>query len=362
MENWKFMSERAFRIAEKQRRSEMKRYFSLTAIFAAAILAVPAVPVYLSGVRGDEGGVSSEPDAVISELPAEESPVSGGEPYKVLDVSTGEVIEVSQRDYVIGAVCAEMPATFEKEALKAQAVAAHTYAERQRLREKENPTAELCGADFSNDTSKYQGYFTENQAKQYFGENFEMNYAKISEACDEVIGYILTYNGEPIISAFHSMSPGQTESAENAWGTSVDYLVPVDSSYDTAAPKYLDEVHYAKDVLKGKLETAFGEIGLDSDFSKWITVTATSESGTVLSATVGNKTVTGNDIRTALALRSACFSVSYSGDEAVFSTKGYGHGVGMSQYGANAMAAEGKSWQEILSHYYPECITTEIDF
>lgn len=328
-------------------------------MLAAAVLVIPAVPVYFSGKGRAASAEISSDETVSEEAPPEKAAKEDNEPYKVLDVSTGEVIEVSQRDYVIGAVCAEMPATFEEEALKAQAVAAHTYAERQRLREKENPTPELCGADFSNDTSKYQGYFTENQAKQYFGENFEMNYAKITEACDEVIDYIITYEDEPIISAFHSMSSGKTESAENAWGAAVEYLVPVDSGYDTSAPKYLEEVRYTKDVLKSKLEAAFSGIALGEDFSEWITVAGTSDSGTVLTAAVGDKTVSGNDIRTALALRSACFTVQYEGDEAVFTTKGYGHGVGMSQYGANAMAAEGKTWREILEHYYQGCTITE---
>jgi stage II sporulation protein D len=139
-------------------------------------------------------------------------------PYKVLDTESGQVMEVSVRDYVIGAVCAEMPASFGEEALKAQAVAAHTYAERQRLRESESPTPELMGVDFSDDTSKYQGFFTKEEIKERFGDRFERDYGKISAAADEVLPYILTYDEAPIIAAFHSMSAGFTESAENAWG------------------------------------------------------------------------------------------------------------------------------------------------
>lgn len=329
----------------------MKRYLSFTALFASAMLIIPAVPVYFSGRSSEK----SEKNSVVSSVGKTDTPTKSADIYKVLDISTGQVIEVPADDYIIGAVCAEMPATFEPEALKAQAVAAHTYAERQRLRELENPTPELCGADFSNDTSKYQGYFTENQAKQYYGDNFELNYTKISEAVSEVKDYILTYEDEPIISAFHSMSAGKTESAENAWGSPVEYLVPVDSSFDTSAPKYLEEVRYEKELLREKLTTAFSGIELGEDFTKWLTVASVSESGTVLTAAAGNKTVSGNDIRTALGLRSACFEIKYEGEEAVFTTKGYGHGVGMSQYGANSMAAEGKSWQEILKHYYPGC-------
>ena len=132
------------------------------------------------------------------------------QPYKVLEVSTGEILEVPVRDYVIGAVCAEMPASFHSEALKAQAAAAHTYAERQRMHEQKFPTPELCGADFSTDVSQYQGYYTKEQAKQFFGADFEKNYQRISDAADEVMDYVITYNDEPIISAFHSMSPGMT--------------------------------------------------------------------------------------------------------------------------------------------------------
>lgn len=341
----------------------MKNYIASILFLAASIVVLPAIPVYFSGGAASESNnkevVSS---AVLKEFVFdEEEPEAdyAGEPYKVLDVSTGQVIEVTEREYVIGAVCAEMPATFETEALKAQAVAAHTYAERQRLRERQNPTAELCGADFSNDTSKYQGYFTENQAKQFFGENFEMNYSKISAAVDEVLPCILTYKDEPIISAFHSMSSGKTESAENAWGAAVDYLIPVDSSSDKSAPRYLEEIRYSEDVLKYQLETAFPEIQLGDDFKSWLSVADVSDSGTVLTASVGNLTVSGNAIRLALALRSSCFEVRYEDDEAVITTRGYGHGVGMSQYGANSMAAEGKTWREILEHYYPNCTISE---
>lgn len=342
----------------------MKKYFTLTALFSAAILLIPAVPVCCIHGEPDTAVTDAADSPDKNEVPEEKSSNNAPEtktaaaemiPYKVLDVSTGEVIEVPVRDYVIGAVCAEMPATFEPEALKAQAVAAHTYAERQRLREKSEPTAELRGADFSNDTSKYQGYYTESQAKQFFGESYDENYSKISKAADEVISFILTYEDEPIISAFHSMSSGKTESAENAWGAPVDYLVPVDSSYDTAAPKYMEEVRYNKDILREKLSAAFGEISLGEDFTKWLTVSEVSESGTVLKAAVGDKTVTGNEVRTALSLRSPSFEIKYEGDEAVVTTRGYGHGVGMSQYGADSMAAEGKDWREILEHYYPGC-------
>ncbi|MCM1505624.1 MAG: stage II sporulation protein D [Ruminococcus flavefaciens] len=329
----------------------MKRYFSALILIAVSITVLPAVPVFFS--RNADAVTEKNDRAEVSE--EKTAPSYIGEPYKVLDVSTGEVIEVDEKTYVVGAVCAEMPATFGAEALKAQAVTAHTYAERQRIKERSDPTPELCGADFSNDTSKYQGYFTKNQAMQYYGENFDVYYDKIDNIVDEVLPYIITYEDEPIISAFHSMSSGKTESAENAWGTAVDYLVPVDSSYDTSAPKYLDEVRYEKEQLRQILCEKFSGITLGEDFTTWISVNSISDSGTVLSAMVGDFKVSGNDIRESLGLRSACFDIAYDGETLIITTKGFGHGVGMSQYGANSMASEGKTWREILEHYYPNC-------
>lgn len=324
----------------------MKRYFSVLIFSAVSIAVLPAIPVFFSGKA-----VIPE----VTEISDSKDPSYTGEPYKVLDVTTGKVTDVDEKTYVVGAVCAEMPATFEPEALKAQAVAAHTYAERQRLKERSDPTAELCGADFSNDTTKYQGYFTKNQAMQYYGDNFEIYYDKIENAVNEVMPYIITYGDEPIISAFHSMSSGMTESAENAWGTAVEYLVPVDSSYDTSAPRYLEEVSYSKEQLRQIFAERFSGINLGEDFTTWININSVSDSGTVLSAMIGDFKVSGNDIREVLGLRSACFDVSYDGDTVIITTRGFGHGVGMSQYGANAMASDGKSWRDILEHYYPEC-------
>lgn len=343
----------------------MKKYISQLLALSLSVMVIPAIPVYISGRAGKS---TEKPEAAVtsnvpetSEAPEitdtaetapEEVTVISSEPYRVLDMASEEIIEVPVRDYVIGAVCAEMPASFHEEALKAQAVAAHTYAERQRLRERENPTADLMGADFSNDTSKYQGYFTKAQAKQFLGESFDESYAKISAAVDEVLPYILTYEDEPIVAAFHSMSSGKTESAENAWGASAPYLVPVESSYDTEAPGYREEIRLTKDVLRQKLETAFAGIVLGDDFSSWIKTGECSASGTVLTAWAGDRSVSGNELRQALSLRSACFEVRFEGEEAVFITRGYGHGVGMSQYGADSMADEGRSWKEILRHYY----------
>lgn len=348
----------------------MKSYISAAVIFAALLVTVPAAPLAVTELRASAGAepiaaVYKTDDSVKGEekqtekaKPKEESKKdnkkekSESEAFKVLDITTGKVEEISVYDYIVGAVCAEMPATFEPEALKAQAVAAHTYAQRQKEKALTSPDKELNGAYFSNDSSKYQAYFTENQAKQYYGDNYDQYIKKIRDAVSDVEDEILVYKDEPIIAAFHSMSSGKTESAENVWGSKVDYLIPVESDYDTEAPKYMEEYEYTADEVKERLENAFDEIKLGDKPDEWFSDVSKSKSNTVLEIKAGNLTVTGQEIRAALSLRSASFDIEYD-DGFKITTRGYGHCVGMSQYGANAMAKDGKTYEEILEHYYP---------
>lgn len=339
------------------RRITMKKYIAAALLLILSVTAIPAIPACISQKNGHYKDKVSEISTKGTE-PAAEMHFSD-EPYRVLDAESGKITEVPVRDYVIGAVCAEMPASFGEEALKAQAVAAHTYAERRRLIERSSPSEGLHGADFSNDTGKFQGFFTKERAKESFGDKFDENYKKISKAVDSVLPYIITYDEAPIIAAFHSMSAGFTESAENVWGAHVDYLVEVDSRSDLTAPHFRENKEFEKTELKAVLEASFPDVSLGENIKDWLAVQEVSDSGTVLTASVGDLTVSGGELRDALGLRSASFEVSAAGDKAVITTKGFGHGVGMSQYGANAMAAEGKSWREILSHYYPNCVISE---
>lgn len=338
----------------------MKKYLMILGGFTGILFLFTVIPSRFAAPTSD----TAEPPVATetATLPAETATSTTAEPagradlcesYQMLDITSGKVEELSVRDYVIGAVCAEMPATFEPEALKAQAVAAHTYAERQHLLEQSHPTAELCGADFSNDSSQYQACFTENQARQYYGDNFEASYAKITAAVDEVLPYVLEYDGTPIIAAFCSMSAGTTESAETVWGSKVEYLVPVESEADTSAPRYLETASFTGEEFQAAVQEALPDAVWDTDMAKWVQIGACSQSGTVLEVTVGGKTCSGQELRQMLGLRSAVFSVDVQDGKLVFTTKGYGHGVGMSQYGANAMAKDGADWQEILCHYYP---------
>ncbi len=336
----------------------MKKYLVMLAVFTVALFVLTALPMQMQAAEEDNTLSTVETATATQTFSTTSSAVvESCTSYQMLDITSGKVEEISVRDYLIGAVCAEMPATFEIEALKAQAVAAHTYAERQHLLEQESPTAELYGADFSNDASLYQAYFTENQARQYYGDSFETSYGKICDAVDAVLPYLLEYDGTPIIAAFCSMSSGVTESAETVWGSAVDYLVSVESIADTEAPRYLETTTFsASDFQEAILEASENAEALswDTDPSTWVVVEDCSDAGTVLNVQVAGQNFTGQQLRSILSLRSAVFTVDYDAATGsfTFTTKGYGHGVGMSQYGANAMAKDGASFQEILAHYY----------
>ena len=287
--------------------------FRIFVIHAAVMLVLPAGLI----LHGQQPVLPEEPMPL--QPPAAELRGS----YRVLNHMTGTVSEVPVRDYLIGAVGAEMSASCEPEALRAQVVACHTYAERIKAQNEAEPDSSLCGADFSDDSSRYQAFYTEDDLHRFYGEDFDLYYAKLADAVDAAGSLLLCYEGEPIAAAFHAISSGETESAETVWGNALPYLVPVESDADRSAPDC-------------------------------------SPSGTVLQIGCGSVTWSGQLLRTVLGLRSACFTVQYDGTQFLFTTHGFGHNVGMSQYGANAMAQEGCGFAEILAHYYPETVLTPV--
>lgn len=274
--------------------------------------------------------------------------------YRVLETETGTVRAVSVRDYLIGAVGAEMPASFAPEALKAQVVASHTYAERMRQIQADTPDPALCGADFSDDSNVYQAFFTEDDLRTFYGEAFTENYAKLAAAVDAAGDLLLCYEDEPIVAAFHAISSGTTESAEAVWGTALPYLVSVPSESDRSAPQYEEVVKLSPDAVRQALLAVDPDADFPKDPAQWFSDMQTTEAGTVLQIRCGGVLWSGSQLREALALRSACFTVTYDDMLFLFTTRGFGHDVGMSQYGANAMAAQGSSYEEILAHYYPD--------
>ncbi|MBD5146835.1 MAG: stage II sporulation protein D [Ruminococcus sp.] len=359
----------------------MKELLKAAALFALLLAAIPMLTFIKprdgvsppltaeaaglsNGARSAAAKKTTAPDAesdtpeavptVNTDEPSKPADTDISDTLKVLDFTSGQVMELSLRDYVIGAVLAEMPASYHEEALKAQAVAARTYAVRQREKQRLSPDPELMGADISNDSTKYQAYFTPEQAKAFYGSGYEVYLEKASAAVDATGSDVLVYEGEPIVAAFHSTSGGKTESAEVVWGSPVDYLVPVDSSEDEKSPSYLEENTFTEAELKARLETALEETDFGGSPENWLDIKERSVSGTVTKMTAGGAELSGADFRRIFSLRSANFTVEYSEKSGTFSvtTKGSGHGVGMSQYGANAMANNGSDYKDILLHYY----------
>lgn len=272
-----------------------------------------------------------------------------GDDFRILDEKSGKVLKVSAQDYVRGAVAAELPPTFHPEALKAQAVAAHTYA----LYKREQARANGEKTDFSADPENWNVFTTEKQFRERYGDLADTYWNTICQAADEAAGYVLTYDGEPIVAAYHSMSSGQTEDASNVWSGGEPYLVPVESFGDTLAPDYRVTVTFTPQELETALKKTWTDLSLKGDASGWIGKSIRSESGYVTEITIGNQTVSGSQVRTALDLRSSDFTISYENGIFTFKVVGYGHGVGLSQYGADYMARQGASFDEILLHYYP---------
>lgn len=302
-----------------------------------------------------------ETDQPISaQILSPEATDKGVESFQILDETTGKVTEVSLRDFVRGAVAAEMPANFEPEALKAQAVAAHTFALHNHLVQQETPDPALKGADFSADPSNLKVYMTEAQALKFYGEGGETYWEKVCAAADSVLPYVLEYEDQPIVAAYHAISAGQTEDAANVWIGSAPYLQPVDSEGDTLAADFESTVTIPQAEIVDILTANHPDITLTGDPEDWFGDSTRSGSGYVLDMEVGGLTLEGKELRELLDLRSHNFDVQYSDDGFVFQVYGYGHGVGLSQNGANYLATQGKTFDQILATYYTGATLKEI--
>lgn len=260
-----------------------------------------------------------------------------------------EILTVSEFEYVCGSVAAEMPLTYHEEALKAQAIACYTNGLRCKFSTDKSNT---FGADITDDTTVHQGYLTKEKRKEKWGDEFEKYEAKLEKAVNDVLGEYLTYDNEYCLCVFSAICTGTTESAENVWGSKIPYLVSVKSSGDTLSPAYSSTSTFTKSQFISVMKDLGVSINSKADLKDVIDKEKTSKSGTVLKIKIGEKTFTGDEIRNAFSLRSAAFKISVSENEITFKVSGYGHGVGMSQYGADYMARQGSTYEEILKHYY----------
>ncbi|MEG6575443.1 MAG: stage II sporulation protein D [Caldibacillus debilis] len=303
-----------------------------------ATLLIPSILV-LPFSKSSTGKVAEKLGQMdLGKLIAESSPI------RVSVYRTGEkkVEEIPFEQYVAGVVASEMPADFEKEALKAQSVAARTYLVKNLLAGKKEGIPE--GADIG-DSVLDQVYKNDEELKKIWGKDYQWKINKIRQAVYETRGKIIVYGSQPITPAYFSTSNGYTENAEDYWSNEIPYLKSVKSPWDSESPKFAYETVIPIKEFEEKLGVtlASGEVG------KILSLTPGRR---VKKVQIAGKEFTGREIREKLNLRSTDFQWTREGDHIVIRTKGYGHGVGMSQYGANGMAKEGKTYEEIIKYYY----------
>lgn len=265
--------------------------------------------------------------------------------FNLLRKESGKIEKISANDYLCGVLAAEMPASYETEALKAQAVAAYTFALYRKERTKEK-------YDITDDYKTDQSYTPLSQAQEKWGEKSSEYTAKIKSAVASVSGMYLSYDKNIALTVYHAISSGKTESCKEVWGNDIPYLIGVDSAFDKTSPSYISTLNLSVTELKEKMKELSALNGSPEEYFKNIKKT---DSGRVKTLNLCGEEVTGSDIQKALSLRSASFDVVCQNDSFTFTVYGYGHGVGMSQYGANAMAKQGSSYKEILYHYYTGC-------
>ena len=255
--------------------------------------------------------------------------------------SNGSVINLNMTDYLIGVVSSEMPASFNLEALKAQSVLARTYALKAKQTEKK-----------LTDTVSTQSYIDIDQMKNKWRNSFNTYYNKIKNAVENTNGEYLSYNGNYIEALYHSTNNGKTESSLDVFGNYYPYLISVSSEYDKNASSYLRTINMPLDTISNKL-------GLNLNNDSVISILSYTDGGNIKEININGNNFSGKKVRELLGLRSADFDISISDNNANITTRGYGHGVGMSQYGANGMANAGYSYKDILSHYYPGTTLTK---
>ncbi|MBQ6818147.1 MAG: stage II sporulation protein D [Clostridia bacterium] len=273
----------------------------------------------------------------------------------VLHHDSAQVKSYPVTEYLFGVAAAEMPLSYPDEALKAQLVAAYTLMQYRIARRAVTPDDRLQGAQMTDDSSVDQGFLPREAALEKWGAQADVYQTKLDALIASVAGQTLTYGGKPALTVYHALSAGRTESAETVWGGDYPYLTPVESVGDLMNEQYITQKTVSRKEFLATVSTLNGTPNADG-VGEGIGQPVRSESGLVLTLSVMGKTYKGSDLRSAFSLRSANFDVEEADGSVTFTVRGYGHGVGMSQYGAKVMAQQGSTYEEILSWYYPGCV------
>lgn len=261
-------------------------------------------------------------------------------------VDDDDVTVMKLEDYIRGVVLAEMPASFETEALKAQAVAARTYTLRRLTQGDKHPQGAVC-----TDSACCQAYLSDGDYLEKRGTQKDLE--KVAAAVAATAGEILTYEGSLIEATYFACSGGRTEDAAAVWGSDIPYLQAVDSPNETNAEQYEQQIYFAK----AKFAKLLGR-NLTGEPGSWLGKVTWTDGGGVSTMVIGGITYSGTQLRKLLGLNSTVFTMTSDDKGIIVQTRGWGHRVGMSQYGADAMAVAGSTYTQILAHYYQG---TEID-
>lgn len=308
---------------------------ALAAFFSSLIL---LIAVFVSS--------GTVPDPAQSPVP-EAQHLSPDSERSVTVLCDDKPVKMSVHDYLVGVLAAEMPASFEEEALKAQAVAARSYLERG-IASQKHEDADICTSP-----DCCQAYLSKKALKKEWGKDHDEYLSRIESAVNDTDGEYLSYDGEAALTAFHSSSAGATEDSGAIWGE-LPYLISV-SSPETKddVPNYVSRVKQSDLDFRDTILYLKPDADMTGDADTWVGKLTENASGRVASVKIGGVTFTGAEIRDLFSLRSTAFKIKHADGVFTFTVTGYGHGVGMSQYGAQTMAKSGVNYKEILSHYYP---------
>ena len=326
----------------------MKREFLSFIILFIIIFLLPAVFTK----KYEYGSEEKENEVEQKELVLNKYDYSKYSNIKLLHDKTGEVEELNLDEYLLGVVSSEMPASFEIEALKAQAVVARTYT----IYTIEHNNGKHENADICDNSSCCQAWISKEDRLNKWEENMRNEYwNKIIKCVNDTEGKVITYEGNIIDAFFHSNSGGTTETPVNVWGgTNYPYLQSVQTSGEDAYSQYSSEVNISKKDFVEKIKQKHSNLQIDFNNEDAVKILDYTESGRVKTVKVGNLELSGVEIRSLIGLKSTNFNFEIIDNNIVFKVLGYGHGVGMSQTGADSLAKDGSNYEEIIHHFYKD--------
>ena len=334
----------------------MKRPFIFILVLSFSIIVIPVVSSLLlyrgtntDANKTDKVEVKSKSSKEITyEKVDKDSPI-----ISVYNVDENKTVKMDMEEYLYGVLSSEMPSIFDEEALKAQAIAARTYVI---YKIENNITSGHKNADVCTNSAHCQAYTSYEKLKQVKGEEWiKTDYVKVKNAVDDTKGQILTYDDEAILPLYFSTSSGKTENSKDVFSTQYPYLVSVNSPYEEESPKYITTYSISKSKFIKYIKNTYPKLSVSlSNLANEVSIESRTDGGCVKTINVGNIEISGINMRKIFNLNSANFTIDYNDDEITFTVKGYGHGVGMSQWGAQGMAQNGYKYYDILFHYFQD--------